>query len=481
MNYRFNRNTPGSLLYLASTQVKLILVAGACLLGLSFGAMAQTTVIPDVTSTSTGGSGSVTLTGLPTTTTSDASFAFTVNGDLNDVGEFITVTLDGTTIGTVGGFGTGFSTQCMDLPDALTVPQAVLAPLIADGSLIIGYQAESSVNSLSGSPPVDCGGRSFSVSGTVTYTGPPTAPTADAVSANTQFLANRARSLVQNQPDVVRFVDGRIGGAFSAEVSQGRGVFDLSTVAAGPVWGAIQGSFTDTDFGDQEYYLGAFGAHFQVGKNAVVGAMLQFDYAEDTLTDGTETSGNGWLIGPYFATQIGDQQLFAEGRLLYGQTDNETSTPGGASGDFDGDRWLASLGLEGRWDQAGYTLLPGVDVSYVRDEQDAYVDSAATAVAAQSISYTDVALGMGIEVPLDGPAAGFIVTGGVAGIWSDTRQTLGGAALTTFDDGVRGRLDLGFRYDGGKGLQSTANVFVDGLGSGDATTVGATLGVFMSF
>ncbi len=478
MNYCLNRKTPESLLYLASTRVKHFLVAGACLFGLTAGASAQSIPVPEVFSTTTGGTATTTLTGVPTTTSTDGTFAVNFLGDFSFFTETTEVFFDGVNVGSFGNTG---GADCVSSTSTITVPQAVLAGAIADGQIVISYDATSAVNSFCGTfpsndPPRN---RSFTVSGTLTFTAPPSSTGAPAATA--QFLANRARSLVQNQPDVVRFVDGRIGGAFAAEVSQGRGVFDLSTVAAGPVWGAIQGSFTDTDFGDQEYYLGAFGAHFQVGKNAVIGAMLQFDYAEDTLTDGTETSGNGWLIGPYFATQIGDHQLFAEGRLLYGQTDNETSTPGGASGDFDGDRWLASLGLEGRWDQAGYTLLPGVDVSYVRDEQDAYVDSAATAVAAQSISYTDVALGMGIEVPLDGPAAGFIVTGGVAGIWSDTRQTLGGAALTTFDDGVRGRLDLGFRYDGGKGLQSTANVFVDGLGSGDATTVGATLGVFMSF
>lgn len=470
---------------------RVIFLALVAIFGASLGAAAQSFAIPEASSTApASGTATVTVTDLPTSSTDDATVTMTLFGDVGFPGESLAISFDGVPVSTIDGIGG--DPACTTGTQVFTVPQATLAPLIADGAIVVTYQASVGVGNVCnpaggtgvfGGP----GAQAFRISGTLAYTGPPppvTAPESSSgavVDSNTQFLAGRARSLVQNQPNVLRFVDGRIGGAFSAEVTQGRGAFDLSSGAYGPVWGTLQGSTTDTNAGDQDYAIGAFGLHRQLGANAVVGAMVQLDYAQDTLTDGTETSGTGWLVGPYFATQLGAQRVFAEGRLLYGRTDNSASTPTGVTGEFDGDRWLANLGLEGQWKQKGFTLIPGLDVSYVEDTQFAYTDSAAAAVAEQSVTYTDVVLGMGVEMPLGGAASGFIVTGGVAGVWSDTDQSVGAARVHAFDDGIRGRVDLGFRYEGGERLQSTGNLFVDGVGSGDATTVGAELGVYLSF
>ena len=52
--------------------------------------------------------------------------------------------------------------------------------------------------------------------------------------------------------------------------------------------------------------------------------MLQIDLADHDL-DGKSGSidGTGWLVGPYFAARHGTWPLYFEGRLLYGQSDND--------------------------------------------------------------------------------------------------------------------------------------------------------------
>lgn len=443
-------------------------LSGVALAGSAIAASAQTTPVPLVFSTADGGSGSTRLTGLPTTATSDATLALDFFGDLDFSGETLAVSLDGVLVGTLGGIR-----QCSPTrPPAntsITIPQATLAPLVTDGQVVVSYQATASVNNfcsaLLGAPA----GTSFGASGSLTYTGStPGAGGAGNQASNSiaRFLEGRARALVQNQPDVVRFVDGRAAGSFGGDVTRNAGAVDLQTGAVGPFWVALQGSWTDSSFGDQSYFLGSFGAHTYLGSNTIIGAMVQFDHADRSETGIADTSGNGWLAGPYFASQLGSQPLFMDGRLLYGQTSNEITPSGAPTDDFDGDRWLAMLGLEGRVQANGLTIFPGLDVSYVEDGQDAFVDSTATSVPSQSVEQTEVALNLDFETPIPTDKGAMVLTWGVAGIWSNTDGSGPSASIVQFDNGWRGRFDLGYRFENGKGWKSDANAFVDGLGEG---------------
>ena len=436
------------------------------------------TAIPTSTSTADGGSSSVTVTGLPTNATGDASLVLNFIGDLGVTNEFVTVTIDGTNVGTFRTTGNGHGGDCIAATQTISIPVATLAPLVSDGQINVGYQATPTVNNFCSATGGTGGNISYQVSGTITYAATTTvAAAATPASAMTErFLANRARSLVQNQPDIVRFVDGRTFGSLNADVSQGNGTFDLQGLVAGPLWGAVRGSFTDSDAGDQTYVLGAIGGHTRIGENAVVGAMLQFDFSDESLNDGSEIDGTGWLVGPYFAAQLGTHQLFADGRLLFGQTDNTITPAGVASSDFDGERILATLALEGRIQRGDLALFPGIDLSYVRDEQDEYIDASSTTVAAQTIEQTEAALGMDFESPLAG--TNHMLTGGAAAIYSDTDND--GASVLGFDDEWRGRIDLGYRFDYNERLTAHAETFIDGIGS-DTDTYGLALRVDVSF
>ena len=465
-------------------QLSILFISGAFVAGSAVAAAAQTTPVPLVFSTANGGgSGTTTLTGLPTTTTTDATLSLDAFGDLDFTGvETLAVRLDGVLVATIT--GTPSCTGPGPVSNtSINVTQAVLTPLIADGQIVVSYQASAGVQqvgcpALLGAPP----NASFGVSGSLTYTGPVVVvpPAAGAASASvSRFLGSRARSLVQNQPDVVRFVDGRTAGNFNAQVTRGNGNLDFLTGANGPFWASLQGSWSDDTAGDQSYVLGSFGGHTHIGSNAIVGAMLQIDYAERSETGIADTEGTGWLVGPYFAAQLGNHPLYLDGRLLYGTTDNAITPSGAAKDKFDGERWLATLGLEGKIQANNLAIFPGIDVSYVKDGQDAYVDSTSALIAAQNVEQTEVAFGLDFETPMSGTAGDMVLTWGASGIWSETNGSGPSAAIVQFDDGWRGRLDLGFRYEGSVGLRSDANAFVDGLGNGEESyglsfTVGFT-------
>ena len=473
-------------------RLRSLFVSAAFIAGSAVATAAQTTPVPLVSSTVAGGSGSTTLTGLPTTSTTDATFSFDFFGDLGGgAGETLAVRLDGVLVGTVDVISAntpGQDCSPANVPPAtvantsIIVPQATLLPLISDGQIVVSYQATAGVNNtcppLLGAP----NGSSFGVSGSLTYTGPVVVvpPAAGAASASvSRFLGSRARSLVQNQPDVVRFVDGRTAGNFNAQVTRGNGNLDFLTGANGPFWASLQGSWSDDTAGDQSYVLGSFGGHTHIGSNAIVGAMLQIDYAERSETGVADTEGTGWLVGPYFAAQLGNHPLYLDGRLLYGTTDNAITPSGAAKDKFDGERWLATLGLEGKIQANNLAIFPGIDISYVKDGQDAYVDSTSALIAAQNVEQTEVAFGLDFETPMSGTAGDMVLTWGASGIWSETNGSGPSAAIVQFDDGWRGRLDLGFRYEGSVGLRSDANAFVDGLGNGEESyglsfTVGFT-------
>ena len=444
---------------LVRNRFSTLCVAGAFIAGSTIAAAAQTTPIPQVSSTVTGGTASTTLTGLPTTTSTDATLSLTIVGDLNSPPfEYLDIFLDGVMVA----FHLN-PNQCGTATQVINVPQAVLAPLIADGQIVVSYQAGTGTNPLGGG----CAGDAFRVGGSLTYTGPggggggTGTPASDSLA---RFLQDRARALVQNQPDVVRFVDGRTAGHFNADVSQNAGEVDLQSGSIGPFWVAAQGSWTDSSLGDQSYVLGSFGGHTYVGSNTIVGGMVQLDFSERSEAGTANTKGKGWLVGPYFASQLGSHPLYMDGRLLYGKTDNEITPFGAPTDDFDGERWLAMLGVEGKVERNNLTIFPGVDVSYVKDSQDAYVDSTATLVPSQSVDQTEVALSLDFETPLPIGYGDMMLTWGASGIWSDTDGSGPSASVVQFDDGWRGRLDLGYRFENGEGLKSEANAFVDGLG-----------------
>lgn len=282
------------------------------------------------------------------------------------------------------------------------------------------------------------------------------------------FMLGRANSLASNQPGLTRFLMGEGCGTFNANATQGSGSVN-GCVSRGNTWAEITSSWS----GDDSYTLGTIGAHGFVNPNLLIGGMLQFDRAEDSANN---ASGTGYMIGPYFVAQVPDQPLFFEGRLLYGQTDNEISPLGTYTDSFETERWLAQLRATGEYQVQNTTLMPLLDFTYTDDTQKAYTDSLGNTIPGQTVSLMQLSAGMDFSTPLPVSMGALDLTGGLSGIYSSSD---GAAAAPEFEN-WRGRTHLGLNYGLPNGARLSATTFYDGLGT-DYESYGASIGFDMKF
>lgn len=291
---------------------------------------------------------------------------------------------------------------------------------------------------------------------------------ADTQKAIATFMLGRANNLVANQPGLTRFMQSGDCSSFAASVTSGSGAAN-GCVSQGNAWAEITGSWS----GDDSYTLGSFGAHSLMNPNLLVGAMLQVDYAEDAVNN---TSGSGWMVGPYFVARIPEQPLFLEGRLLYGQTENDITPLGTFTDSFDTERFLAQLRATGEYNVQAFTLMPLLDVTYTDDTQKTYVDSLGNTIPGQTVSLTQVTAGMNFTRDLEATSGSLELVGGLSGIYS---SSAGAAASPKFEH-WRGRTHLGLNYGMATGGKLRVSTFYDGIGT-NYESYGASFGFDMEF
>jgi len=280
------------------------------------------------------------------------------------------------------------------------------------------------------------------------------------------FMLGRAGNLASNQPGLTRFMQGTGCGSFNANATAGSGSVD-GCVSQGNVWADLNSSWS----GDSSYTLGSFGAHGFVNPNLLIGGMLQLDYADD---EANNISGTGWMVGPYFVAQVPDQPLFLEGRLLYGQTENDISPLGTYTDSFDTERMLAQLRATGEYQYQATTLMPLLDLTYTDDEAQTYTDSLGNVIPGQKVSIMQISAGMDFSTPIAVQSGALDLTGGLSAIHASTS---GGNADF---EGTRGRATLGLNYSTEFGGNISVGTFYDGIGS-DYESRGANLSFDMKF
>ncbi|MEP3507349.1 MAG: Ig-like domain-containing protein [Litoreibacter sp.] len=290
---------------------------------------------------------------------------------------------------------------------------------------------------------------------------------ADTQLAISEFMLDRANNLASNQHGLVGFLQGSGCGNFNVNATGGSGSAS-GCVSSGEVWASFTSAWSD----GSSYTLATFGAHSFVSENFIVGAMLQFDHAED---NNNNVAGTGWLVGPYFAVKAADQPLYLEGRLLYGQTSNEISPLGTFTDDFHTERFLVQVRATGEYHYKATSFMPLLDMTYTDDTQRAYTDSLGNLIGEQKISLTQVTAGMDFRtpVPLDSGEV-LNVNGGFSTIYSSTS---GGDADF---EGFRGRAHLGLNYETPNGGDFNISGFFDGIGS-DYQSQGLSLAFEMKF
>ncbi len=299
----------------------------------------------------------------------------------------------------------------------------------------------------------------------------------------TYFMENRAHALVQAQPGLTRFLSGRASaGTLDVAIN---GVTQNLTFASGTeglVWGNVQASQTETATHELGYALLTMGAHAYQTDHLIIGGMVQIDKAEQTSTSGVETSGVGGMVGPYMVSQIGDQPLFLEARLLYGVSENEITPLGTYTDSFTTERWLARVGVEGAYALDNFTIFPNLSISHVKDALEAYVDGLGDTVATQSIALTEIAFGIDFETPIAIETGDLVVTGGLSGSWTSKKAT--GLAGTYIEAGENwgARVDLGARYTDESGIILSSGIYLAGIDSNSARrTVGGEFGLEYRF
>ena len=309
------------------------------------------------------------------------------------------------------------------------------------------------------------------------------------------YLETRATALLNTQPDLTHFLeqDGTIPGGsgnFTFRATNSRVALDGGFVRDG-VWGQVTGSYASSDSGDVKSVLGSFGFHRKYSERFLAGAMLQFDLADhDLARPAGMIDGTGWLVGPYFAARNGKRPLYFEGRLLYGQSDNDIRfiDPGTGigvrNGSFDTKRLLAQLRVQGEIalsdENGGPRLIPYADARWVEDRAATFTTVSATglrkSVPGQKVSVGQLELGSNVEVPIAMSHGAMTFTGGLGLVYSNTEGDFIPSVSRS-----RGRGEIGLSYGLDDNVQIDFESFYDGIGTSGYEGYGLSLRAEMKF
>ena len=305
------------------------------------------------------------------------------------------------------------------------------------------------------------------------------------------YLASRATALLNNQPDLIRFLkqdETTQGRNFTLKAAEGRLAMDGGFVYDG-VWGEVTGSYGNSDSGDTKSVLGSFGIHRKYSENLLVGAMLQFDLSDHVLAGNIgRIDGTVWLVGPYFAARHGSQPLYFEGRLLYGESDNDIRfidrDLGVRTGSFDTTQLLAQIRVEGEIALSnrdeGLRLIPYADARWIEDRAEAFNDRIGNRfvnrVPGQKVSTGQLELGSNVEIPVAVNHGEMTLTGGLGLVYANTEGD-----YITSDSRGRGRGEIGFSYGLDDNVRIDFESFYDGIGTSRYEGYGLSLSAEMKF
>jgi hypothetical protein len=306
-------------------------------------------------------------------------------------------------------------------------------------------------------------------------------PTVDAIHEEIAgYVQARAGNIINAQPDLIGLLSGTVAGAFNADVTRGLGTFELASNGKGNVWGSVTGNWSKTDGNDNNYYFGVVGTHTNISSDAILGVMVQFD--KMTQENGTsKTSGNGYLVGPYFVAKMPNQPLYFEGRVLKGTSDNTVNIEGSTGQDFTTNTTLIMGKVAGELNYQSITLTPSLQGTYFKDTQEAFTDTAGRTISQQSITVKELALGLDASKEFALKDGDFVLTGGLTSIWSDTTGTGYAATLDSPYQGQRARLNIDGVYTSTNGITFTAGTYYDGLGTDNYQAWGLQAGVEKTF
>lgn len=363
-----------------------------------------------------------------------------------------------------------------------------------DGVSVHAYVMQ--ISGLSNAAPSLTVTRTF-ISSVTTAT---TTTTSNAPQLIADFLLARGNHIVNNQPSVIEFIDGtrenedynnfQIGvngyqqaAGFSVSKRELENKETLSAAApsgqayqssnngktdrAGKwdFWTELKAARTDQGISETNSALGFAGGHYFISDQFLIGVLAQLDWSKQINSSFNSTvKGTGWMVGPYIAGKVTDQNLFYEARATWGKSDNKISPSGTTEDEFNTTRWLISGKLSDDIKRGEYTIKPTLFISYFEEEQAAYTDSAATAIAAQTVSLGEIKFGPNVSRKFTTDDDTVIQAKiGFSGIYNFGVN--GNSSNSTLSNGkLRARLDgvVTASLESGKSL--SLNGYYDGIG-----------------
>lgn len=327
------------------------------------------------------------------------------------------------------------------------------------------------------------------------------------------FVQNRTNHLLNNQPNIGGFLTGNNFGtaplgylnahgndnemtlAFSSSLSaltrednqrvaEAFANFDKSDgktdemASKVDIWSQIYGAqVTDKDT-KSKLWVGYLGAHYFVSEDLLVGVLGQIDWSDESdAVAGSSADGFGWMVGPYLAGKIPDQDVFYEARIAWGKSENEVSPYGTHTDNFETERWMVSAKINGAYKMGGWLFSPEASLSWFEETQLAYTDSLTNLIPEQTVSVGEFRFGPNVAYDFD-LAGGLslrpsIGISGVTNFGIENNAAAQSSALGNND--IRARIDSGLLISNPGAWSFSLNGFYDGIGLDDYEAYGGTI------
>ncbi len=245
------------------------------------------------------------------------------------------------------------------------------------------------------------------------------------------------------------------------------------------IWTEVYGSMSSSGASDTTLWVGYLGTHYFVSPNMIIGLLGQLDWAEETnSTLASNADGMGWMIGPYIAGRVPNQNLYYEARASWGRSDNDVSPIGTYTDSFETERWMASAKVSGSYAMGEYTIKPAASIAYFEETQESYTDTSPVPllIPSQTVSLGEVRFGPSLERAIE-LADGTIIrpSVGVSGVLNfGIQNNVASQGFAFGNSDLRARFDAGFNSTNPMGWILTASGFYDGVGIDNYYAYGGT-------
>lgn len=231
------------------------------------------------------------------------------------------------------------------------------------------------------------------------------------------------------------------------------------------MWVQVYGAKTHAGNSDSTLWVGYAGAHGFVNDNLIVGGLVQLDWVDESNdTAGSSADGFGWMVGPYIAAKLPDQNVFFDARIAYGQSDNDITLTT-STGSFQTERWLVSAKVSGLLEQGEIEIRPAVGVSYFEETQESYTDSVNAVISSQTFTQGEIRFGPTFAKTFyQNNGSTLKPRIGINGVWNFSVDN-GTSTTAVLDNGdLRARLDVGVTILGTERWMVDLSGFYDGIG-----------------